>query len=112
MAGANSPIGSSLGQILAPQSSLSPRSEAAKAAQKAFFQAALNPQAAATAAGQAAAAQTVAAVPAATPTQAGLARPNARTSSSGSGSGGMANWDPDNPPERILRPGSFVNIVV
>jgi hypothetical protein len=107
MAGANSPISSSLGQILAPQSSLSPRSEAAKAAQKAFFQAALNPQAATTAASQSAGAQSVAAVPAGASTQAAPTRPSARA-----GMRGMADWDPDNPPERILRPGSFVNIVV
>jgi hypothetical protein len=108
MAGANNSISSgSLGQILAPQSRLTPRSEAAKAAQKAFFQAALNPQAATPAAAQAAAAQTAAPVQAVAPVQAAPTR----TSSSAS-TGRMADWDPDNPPDRILRPGSFVNIVV
>jgi hypothetical protein len=112
MAGANNSIGgslgsSSLGQILAPQSRLTPRSEAAKAAQKAFFQAALNPQAATTAAAQTIAAQTAAPVQAVAPVQAAPTR-----ASSSAGSSGPANWDPDNPPDRILRPGSFVNIVV
>ncbi len=105
MAGANNSIGSSLagsslGQILAPQGRLTPRSETAKAAQKAFFQAALNPSATTAAAAQATVAAQTAVAPAAAPTR------------SSSSTGGLNNFDPDNPPDRILRPGSLVNIVV
>ncbi len=99
-------VGSSIGGISLPSSGGTTRSEAAKAAQKAFFQAALNPQASA-----ASAATTAAAVTQAAPVQATTAQASSAKAAN-AGNKPLTDFDPDNPPDRILRPGSLVNIVV
>jgi hypothetical protein len=92
MVGARSPIETSP----VPQTTVPARSGAVKAAQKAFFQAALNGSSAAAPQAAIAAVAPVAAV-AATPVRASV-KPQA--------------LDPDNPPSRPLRPGSLLDITV
>ncbi|MGC1304869.1 MAG: hypothetical protein WA840_21070 [Caulobacteraceae bacterium] len=89
MVGASNNLGAQLTPPARPS-----RSEAAKAAQKAFFQAALNNS-------QAPSVQATVA--------AAASEPLAPTQAS---SVNLANFDPDNPLARTLRPGSLVDVRV